>query len=177
MSEAYEAARRVALGLEREQAVQAGSDIWNISLGDSFSPGDGFGGLGGIPGLQAEMPFQFFERGFEAPDEQTAQKGALMLFDDEYEDDRRTAEQRLTRLSQALEKNDRESLDALLAEAPAEEWLSLIFLDGSVLREKLVPLMDGADESCRAALGAALEEAIGRLVEYRDLLESLRQRC
>ena len=44
MSSSYESAKRVALGLVKEQAAQSGDDLWSISLGDSFS-------------LRTEMPF------------------------------------------------------------------------------------------------------------------------
>lgn len=164
MSAEYEAARRVALGLEREQAPQEGSDLWNISLGDGFS-------------LQAEMPFQFFERGFEPPDEQTAQKAALMLFDEEFEDDRKAAKKRLARMMTDLETGEAQDLRALLDEAPPEEWLSLIFLEGGELRDRLVPLLDRADEDCRRAVTAALDKALDRLLEFRDLLETLKKHC
>ena len=164
MSAEYEAARRVALGLEREQAAQEGGDLWNISLGDGFS-------------LQAEMPFQFFERGFEPPDEQTAQKAALMLFDEEFEDDRKAAQNRLVRMMTDLETGEAQDLSALIDEAPPEEWLSLIFLDGGELRDRLVPLLDRADENCRSAVSTALDKALDRLLEFRDLLEVLKKHC
>ena len=164
MSAEYEAARRVALGLEREQALQEGGDLWNISLGDGFS-------------LQAEMPFQFFERGFEPPDEQTAHKAALMLFDEEFEDDRKAAQARLARMMTDLEAGDAQDLRTLLEEAPPDEWLSLIFLDGADLRDRLVPLLDKAGPDCRSVAGEALDKALDRVLEFRDLLEVLKDHC
>ncbi len=167
MSASYESAKRVALGLEREQTAQAGDDLWNISLD---------GGFGGF-GIAAEMPYQFFEKGFEPPDEQTAQKSALMLYDDEYNTDRQAAEARLAALEKALAASDLHNLQYLLAEAPPVQWLSLIFLDGRVIRDKLVPLLQQADEPCRRAFSDAAKEALRQLVDFRELWETLIKYC
>ena len=118
MSVSYEAARRVALGLEKQQREVITEDPWSVSMGDGFSF------------AVAEMPFQSFEHPFEPLPEQIAQKSALMLYDDEFEADRTEAEGRLSRLEQALEAGDFPALSALLAEAPVEEWMSLIWFDG-----------------------------------------------
>ena len=162
MSAAYENAKRVALGLVREQSEESGDDLWNISLGGAFS-------------IAAEMPFQFFERGFEPPDELTAQKTALMLYDDEYESDRKTAEDRLETLKTALSDSDLDGLKELLNEVHPEEWLSLIFLDGEMLKEELVPLLKSASPECRSVFSSAMNKALKRLVDFKDLLETLKE--
>lgn len=166
---AYEEARRVALGLERAQNTQAGDDIWNISLEDPLSSGGGFG-------LSAQMPYQFFERGFEAPDEVTAQKSALMLYE-EYGQDQVAALEKLERLESILSEQDSEKLSKLMDEAPVEEWLSYIFLENEMIRDGLVPALDGTDADCKAGFAKALDQALERLVEFRDLLSALREHC
>ena len=128
MSTAYQNAKRVALGLVSDRAEQPGDDLWNISLGGD-SP------------FAVEMPFQFFERGFEPPEDQIMQKSALKLYDDEYEADRKAAEDRLETLKTALAASDLSALKSCLNEVHPEEWLSLIFLDGDKLKEELVPLI------------------------------------
>ena len=161
----YEGAKRVALGLEREQVAQTGDDLWSVSLGGDFR-------------FSSEMPFQFFERGFEPPDEQTAQKSALMLlYGEEYAEDRKAAEKRLEELKRALAQPAADGVRRCMEEAPPEEWLSLIFLDGDRLREELVPLLDSAGSECKAVVAAALDGALARLVDFKDLLEVLRQHC
>ena len=164
MSATYESARRIALGLEKEQEQAAGDDIWSVSLGGGF-------------GLRAEMPFQFFERGFEAPDEQVAQRAALKLYQEEYEADRTVAEDRLRRLKLGLQTNDAAGLHALFSEAPVEEWLSLIFLEGQPLRDELLPLLDDTDAACRAEAAQAFGQGLSRLVDFKDLLEALQEHC
>lgn len=164
MSVGYENAKRVALGLVREQAEQAGEDLWGISLG------------AGVP-LQAEMPYSFFGKAFEAPEEQQAQKAVLMLYKDEYEADRKTAEKRCEALEKALRNNDAEGLRKLMDKAPAAEWLSLVFLDGESIEKKLVPALEKAGTGCRAAFAEALGQAIDTLEDFRGLLEELKSRC
>ena len=162
MSTAYENAKRVALGLVSDQTEQSGDDLWNISLGGDFS-------------IAAEMPFQFFERGFEPPEEQIMQKTALKLYDDEYEADRKAAEDRLETLKTALADSDLSALKSCMNEVHPEEWLSLIFLDGEKLKEELVPLIKRTSPECRSAFSAAIDKALKRLVDFKDLLETLGQ--
>ena len=164
MSAGYENAKRVALGLVREQAEQAGDDLWGISLGV------------GAP-LQAEMPYSFFGKAFEAPEEQQAQKAALMLYEDEYEADRKAAEKHRDALEKALRNNDVEGLKKLLDRAPAAEWLSLIFLDGESIEKELVPAMEKAGTGCRTVFAEALGQAIDTLEDFKGLLEELKSRC
>ena len=165
MSTSYEAAKRVALGLETERKETPGEDLWNISLDGGF-------------GLAAEMPYQYFEKGFEPPDEQVAQKAALMLlYDDEYAADRAAAEQRLQKLRDALAADDSAAVTSLLSASPPDQWLSLIFLDGTQIREELAPLLEGASPTCRSAFSAAAERSLKRLVEFKDLLETLNKLC
>ena len=57
------------------------------------------------------------------------------------------------------------------------EWLSLIFLDGADLRDRLVPLLDKAGPDCRSVAGEALDKALDRVLEFRDLLEVLKDHC
>ena len=164
MSTTYESAKRVALGLEEQPAVVTGDDLWNISLDGGF-------------GVAAEMPFQFFERGFDPPDELTAQKSALMLYDSEYAADRTAAEAHLADLERTLAENDLPGLRALLDGAPLAQWLSLIFLDGQKLKRELAPRIENADEKCRAAFAEAADGALRQLVAFRDLLDTLRKYC
>lgn len=165
MSASYESAKRVALGMEHEKKTAAplGDDLWNVSLGGGF-------------GFAAEMPFQFFEKGFEPPDEQTAQKAGLMLYE-EYTSDQKTAEARFDTLKALLAASDLSGLKKLLADAPLVQWMSLIFLDGDRLRDELVPQLEASDAVCRAAFSAAADEALRQLVDYRDLLETLQKHC
>ena len=160
MSRAYQSAKRIALGLVLEQQETAGDDLWDISLGDDFS-------------FNTEMPFQFFERGFEPPEEQVSQKTALMLYDDEYEDDKKDAEERLSRLKDALRSSDRSGLKKCLSETHPEEWLSLIFLDGESLKNDLVPLLKAASPECREVFHTEINKALKRLQDFKNLLESL----
>lgn len=164
MSASYEAARKIALGLEKERTESSGLDLWNISLGDGFN-------------MQAEMPFQNFAKGFEPPDELLSHRAALMLYDDEFAADCHVAEGRLARLEKCLAARDEENLQALLEEAPLEEWLSLIFLDGDKLEKELTPLIEKAGDGCRSQLAAALDGAMERLVAFRELAEALRGMC
>ena len=164
MSAAYENAKRVALGLVSDRPDQSGDDLWNISFG------------GDLP-FTAEMPFQFFERGFEPLEEQIMQKSALKLYDAEYEADRKAAEGRLETLKTALADSDLNALKACLNEVHPEEWLSLIFLDGKQLKDELVPLLEVSSPECRTAFSAAMEKALKRLVDFKDLLESLKMCC
>ena len=120
---------------------------------------------------------QFFEQGFEPPDEQTAQKAALMLYEEEYAADQKEAQRRLERLKRALSSGDAKGLEKLLSELPPVEWLSLIFLDGDRLREELVPLLDAADAPCRKLFSEALEQGLEQLVDFKDLLEALKKHC
>ena len=164
MDASYKSAKRVALGLEKEQTALPGDDLWSISLGDSFS-------------LRTEMPFQFFEQGFEPPDEQTAQKAALMLYEEEYAADQKEAQRRFEALKRALAAGDDKSLSRLLSQLPPEEWLSLIFLDGERLRDELLPLLDSAESACRELFSRALDRALEHLVDYKELLEALKKHC
>lgn len=160
MSTSYENAKRIALGLVREQEFDPGDDLWNVSLGDDF-------------GMAGEMGFQFFERGFEVPDDQDMQKSALKLYPSEYEADKLSAETRLTELKDALSKSDLAAMKACLNEVHPEEWLTLIFLDGEQLKEELVPLLKSASPECRKVFSAAMEKALKRLVDFKDLMEVL----
>lgn len=164
MSSSYEAAKRVALGLERGQEAPVVDDLWSVSFGADFS-------------LRTEMPFQFFEKGFEPPDEQTAQKAALMLFEEEFAADQKAAEERFRVLRQSLAASDLDGVQRLLAEAPPVGWLSLIFLEGETLWTELVPALESADEPCRTAFSQALDAALEQLVDFKDLMETLRKHC
>ena len=168
MSTSYKAAKRIALGLELDRPASAGDDLWNISL-DA-------GAAGGF-GIAAEMPFQSFERSFEPPDEQTAQKAALMLYDEEYAADRKAVGKNLQALEQALSASDEARLRRLLADAPLAQWLSLVFLEGDRLRDGLVPRLEKASSACRAVFSEAADQALRQLVNFRDLLETLKQCC
>ena len=90
---------------------------------------------------------------------------------------KRDAEKRLETLKQALAGSDKEALKDCLNEVHPEEWLSLIFLDGNKLKEELVPLMDSTSDDCRKIFGNALDKALSRLVNFKDLLQSLKSRC
>ncbi len=162
MTDAYENAKQIALGLALDPPVEAGADLWNV-------------GLAG--GAAAEMPFQFFEKGFEPPEELLAQKAVLMLYDDEYAADRATAEDALKRLTALLKKGDAERLRAFLNECPPAGWLSLVFVDAEALQSALLPAIERADAACKGTLEQALETELGRLQAYRELLESLKSCC
>ncbi len=167
MSKEYESAKRIALGIEKEVKEKNGDDIWNIS----------FDGGVGIGGFMAEMPFQFFERGFDPPEEQTMHKTALMLFDEEYMQDKQVAEDNLRELIAALKASDADGIRKLTTTAPVAQWLSLIFIDGNVLREELVPAVKGASQECRSAFADAVDCALTDLLVFKDLMEALRSCC
>ena len=160
----YELAKRIALGLEKDLEIQTGDDIWGISLGDSFS-------------IQTEMPYQFFEKGFAPPDELTAQRAALMLYDEEFAADQKQAEENLAALKEALRGNDLAALKELFAKAGTEEWMSLVFLDGEKLQNELAPLLDQADLACQKVAADAFEKGLKKLVDFQDLLEALIKHC
>lgn len=160
----YEEAKRIALGLVMEQDNNTGSDLWNIPVDNNFR-------------VTTEMPFQFFERGFEPMEDMIMQKIGLKIYIPEYDEDRLDAERRLEALKQALSASDLNAVKEQLNEVHPEEWLSLIFLDGIILKNELVPLLDNTSEECRQAVGKALDQALSRLVNYKDLLKSLRSRC
>lgn len=164
MSSLYENAKRVALGLVREQKENPGDDLWNITLDDSF-------------GLTGQLGFQSFEYGFDAPDELVMEKQALILYRDEYDADLDDAEKRLEMLKQALSSSDASALKAVLNEVHPEEWLSLIFLDGQQLKEELVPLLENTTPECKKIFAAAADKSLKRLVNFKDLLESLKMCC
>ncbi len=164
MSTLYENAKRVALGLVREQKEKAGDDLWNINLDDDFD-------------TTGELSFQFFERGFDTPEELVLEKQALILYRNEYDADLDDAEKRLEILKQALESSDSSALKAVLTEVHPEEWLSLIFLDGQQLKEELVPLLEKTTPECKKIFTAAADKALKRLVNFKDLLESLKMCC
>lgn len=162
MNAEYEAAKRVALGWEAARKANAGADIWSISFDGAFSPA-------------LELPGQYFERGFEATSEQLAQKSALRLYEEEYEQDRLAAEKNLDSLMDSLKKNDADGLRELLASAPPEQWLSLVFLDGGTLKDTLPPLLREADAPCRRIMVEALEKMLKKLVGFRELPEALKK--
>ena len=164
MSIRYENAKRVALGLVREQEEEIGDDIWGISLGDEF-------------GVTGELGFQFFERGFDAPEELVMEKQALKLYPSEYKADKQAAETRLAAMEEALSGSDLPALKACLTEVHPEEWLSLIFLDGEQLKKELVPLLEKTSPECKKIFAAAADKALKRLVNFKDLLESLKMCC
>mgnify|MGYP003291851607 CR=1 FL=1 len=164
MRSTYESAKRIALGLEKESEIRTGEDLWNITLGESFS-------------LTGEMPFQFFEQGFEPPEEQIAHKAALMLYEAEYARDCRNAEKRLEELCSALRKADGAALRRVLRGSELAEWLSLIFLDGEELQNKLLPLLSEADENCRAVFSGAVDAALEKLVDFTALMKALKKSC
>jgi hypothetical protein len=166
MSEAYESAKRIALGLAKDLDLpfDGGDSLWNIDLGSDF-------------GLKGEIGFQNFEFAFEPPEELEMQKSNLRLFDDEYEEDRQMAEKRLASLKRALAASDKDELNKCLEEVNPEEWLSLIFLDGDQLLDDLVPLLRKASPECRSSMNEALSQALSRLVDFKDLLEALRSQC
>lgn len=163
MSTTYESAKRIALGLASQLKDILGEDLWNISLGDV--------------GPTAEMPYQFFEKGFEPPEELVLQKSALMLFDSEYEADAKAAQQRFEALKAALEASDVRALERLFAAAEPAQWLSLIFLDGGMIKDELVPLLENADSECKSTVKAALDKSLAKLVDFKALLESLCTCC
>lgn len=170
MSIAYDSAKRVALGLEKEAETVFGDDLWNISLG-------GFGGDPGRGSLMAEMPFQFFEKGFEAPEELVMHRSTLMLYDDEFERDKASAEKNLAKLTDLFRYSDLQALKRMLAAVPPVQWLSLIFLDGEKIREELVPAIQESSEECRKEFGAAADQALGQLVGFTDLFTALKECC
>lgn len=163
MTEEYIAARRIALGLEMEAPAQRGDDLWNVSV-----PNLGF--------AQAEMPYQFFEKGFAAPLELEAQKAALMLYED-YDEDSDRAATLLKRLGVALGAGDSDRLSALLHEAPLSDWLSLVLLSQKTLNDTLKPALNAASEVCRQIFSEALKSEISRLVAFTELLTSLLTIC
>lgn len=167
MSKEYEAAKRIALGIDRELPVTPGEDIWNISVGGDADFGS----------FTVDMPFQYFERSFEAPEEQTRHKIALMLFDDEYLQDKQSADDNLRKLITAFKTSDAEGIRKLMSDAPAAQWLSLIFIEGSALLGELVPALEESTPECRKAFADAADQALNELVEFRDLMEALRGRC
>ena len=167
MSKEYESAKRIALGIERERTVDPGDDLWNVSVGADV----GFGSF------MAEMPFQYFERSFEELEEQTMHKAALMLFDEEYLRDKQSADDNLRKLITAFKTSDAEGIRKLMSDAPAAQWLSLIFIDGTVLLKELVPAMEESTPECRKAFADAADQALNDLVEFRDLMEALRGLC
>lgn len=170
MSSAYDSAKRIALGLEKEADAGFGDDLWNISF-------DGIGGGIGGGSLAAEMPLQFFEKGFEAPEELVMHRSTLKLYDDEFRSDREAAESNLSRLTDIFRSSDLQALKRMLAALPPVQWLSLIFLDGEKIRTELVPAIEGSGEECKAEFAAALDKALGQLVEFRDLFTALRECC
>ena len=160
----YEEAKRVALGLVMKQDSNTGSNLWDVPM-DRFDE------------VRAEMPFQFFERGFEPMEDLKMQMNALKIYIPDYDEDRLDAERRLKALEQALAASDLNAVKEQLSDVHPEEWLSLIFLNGDKLKDELVPLLDQTSEDCRKAVGIALDKALSRLVNYKDLLKSLRSRC
>lgn len=170
MSQAYDAARRVALGLEKEADTGFGDDLWNISL-------DGFGGGAGGGSLMAEMPLQFFEKGFEAPEELLMHRSTLMLYSDEFGSDKASAEGNLARLTDIFRSSDLQALRRMLSSAPPVQWLSLIFLDGGKIRDELVPAIEESSEECRKEFAAAADKALSQLVNFSDLFTALRESC
>jgi hypothetical protein len=163
MTEEYIAARRIALGLEMEAPAQRGDDLWNVSV-----PYLGF--------ARAEMPYQFFEKGFAAPLELEAQKAALMLYED-YDEDSDRAAALLKRLGVALLADDSDGLSALLHEAPLSDWLSLVLISQKTLNDTLEPALNAASDAYRQILGEALISEISRLVAFPELLTSLLAIC
>lgn len=175
MSSAYDSAKRVALGLEKEADLGFGEDLWNISLDGAGGFGGGIGG-GGV-GLMAEMPLQFFEKGFEAPEELVMHRSTLMLYDDEFGRDKESAENNLAKLTEVFRASDLQALKRMLSAAPPVQWLSLIFLDGGKIREELVPAIEGSAAECRREFGAAIDKALDQLVEFTDLFTALKECC
>ena len=45
------------------------------------------------------------------------------------------------------------------------------------LKDELVPLLDDTSDDCRKIFGEALDKALSRLVNFKDLLQSLKSRC
>ena len=172
MSNAYDSAKRVALGLEKEADMGFGDDLWNISLDGA----GGFGGGGGV-GLMAEMPLQFFEKGFEAPEELVMHRSTLMLYDDEFRRDKESAENNLSRLTDIFRASDLQALKRMMSAMPPAQWLSLIFLDGGKILEELVPAIKDSAAECRKEFGAAVDKALDQLVDFTDLFTALRECC
>ena len=83
----------------------------------------------------------------------------------------------LMELGRTMSESDLNALKACLNEVHPEEWLSLIFLDGKQLKDELVPLLEVSSPECRTAFSAAMEKALKRLVDFKDLLESLKMCC
>ena len=125
----------------------------------------------------AEMPLQFFEKGFEAPEELVMHRSTLMLYADEFARDKSAAEANLARLADIFRSSDLPALKRLLSAQPPVQWLSLIFLDGEKVRSELVPAIEAADEKCRDEFARAADKALGQLVEFRDLFTALRECC
>ena len=104
-------------------------------------------------------------------------KTALMLFDEEYMQDKQVAEDNLRELIAALKASDADGIRKLTTTAPVAQWLSLIFIDGNVLREELVPAVKGASQECRSAFADAVDCALTDLLVFKDLMEALRSCC
>lgn len=160
---AYEAAKRIALGLEQEAKQQTGDDLWNLEVNQ-----------GGILG---ELPFQYFEKTFEMPPEQEAERVALSLYGDEYEKDRKRALESFTKLVELLRRNDFAGLEAFVKDNGLTDWLSFIFIEEAQVKEKLVSAVKSAGAQCREALGNAAETAASKLVRFDNLMKDIVKLC
>ena len=159
----YSQAKQIALGLKanaHETGLNSGK--WNMA---SSVP----------PGLQTDMPFQFFDKKLAPPSDVLAHKAALSLFS-EYTEDRRQACIKLQALSEAFREKNHQTIARLLKKNPAAEWLSFIFLEPEELQAMLWEPILQSDEKCREVVLAALKGELARLRAYTDLLGNIIER-
>ncbi|MDR1800798.1 MAG: hypothetical protein LBQ95_03020 [Lachnospiraceae bacterium] len=90
----------------------------------------------------------------------------------EYTIDRKSSDQLLKELINALNSNNATEITSLLDSHPAAEWLSRAFLDD----EEISPLLqsiNNADKSAKNAFAIGIKKQLERLVTFKSLFEAL----
>lgn len=154
----YKRARMVALGFEKPPDDTSG-------FKEAFGGEIRFSGIEGVAG----MAMQFFEQSVDEPDELSAQRAALMLFDD-YRKDKESALRKFRHLIGFVQKRKADEAVSFLRRNPCADWLSSIFIDSSdtdALREQLASL----DDDSRKLLNDEFRAERERLVEFGELLD------
>lgn len=160
MTEGYNSAKRVALGIDAAPARAPEPDnLWSVAPA-------------GAGAHALETPFQFFKKEMEAPPVLLAHRAALSLFD-EYEVDRQEALTSLLRLSDSLRQHDVDTITKMLNERSLAEWLSYVFIDDGDLSDHLIPAFEATNRDCRRVMRNGVQSALERLVGFKELFNAI----
>jgi hypothetical protein len=122
--------------------------------------------------LRPEAHNQYFDKKWAIPPSQNRYKIALVFMGSDYEKDKKAAKKNLAIMNEALSNDNAARLKKLLADYPAAEWLSCVFLDENEI-DSLIGRLKNATSESHAIVREALEKELQRLVDFTNLFERI----